>query len=253
MLPDFTLTGRTALVTGAGKGIGRVIALSLAEAGADLFVTSRTEKELREVAAQVEKLGRRIFWQITDVMNIPEIQEMAKKVKTLFKRIDILVNNAGVSFPQPAEKVMEKEWDMTLSTNLKGLFFCTQAIGSLMVAQGGGKIVNIASQAGLVALPNHAVYCASKGGVILLTKVLAIEWAKYGINVNCVAPTVIRTPMTDVVFADPGLRKEVIDKIPLGRIGEPEDVAGAVIFLCSKAADFITGETLVVDGGWTAQ
>jgi 2-deoxy-D-gluconate 3-dehydrogenase len=252
-VPEFSLSGKTAIVTGAGKGIGREIALTMARIGVDLFLTSRTEKDLIEVANQVEKLGRKVHYHVSDIRRVSEIQEMVRKARAAFSRMDILVNNAGVSFPQPAEEVTEKEWDITLDTNLKGLFFCAQAIGKWMIEQRQGKIVNIASQAGVVALPAHAAYCASKGGVILLTKVLAVEWACYGINVNCVAPTVIRTPMTDVVFADPEVRKEIIKKIPLGRIGEPEDVSGAVIFLSSKASDFITGETLLVDGGWAAQ
>jgi 2-deoxy-D-gluconate 3-dehydrogenase len=164
-----------------------------------------------------------------------------------------LVNNAGVSYPQPALETTEDRWDETFQINLKSLFFLTQVIAKAMVKQGGGKIVNISSQAGLVGLEDHAAYCATKGGLILLTKVLAIEWGKYKINVNAVAPTIIMTPMAERAWADPKKREEALKKIPIGRFGKPEDVVGAVIFLASPYADLITGAVLPIDGGYTAQ
>ncbi|MBI2914741.1 MAG: SDR family oxidoreductase [Firmicutes bacterium] len=254
MQPDFSLTGSTALVTGAGKGIGRVIALALASSGADVVLTARTQAELEDVAGKIRADGRRAWTVTADISDAKQAKGMAEQALGAAGRIDILVNNAGVSFPQPAEDVTEECWDRTFNVNMKGLFFVTQVIGRAMIAQGGGgRIINVASQAGLVGLPDHAAYCASKGGVVLLTKVLAIEWARYKINVNAVAPTVIVTPMTDVVFADPEKRQAVMQKIPLGKFGLPEDVAGAVIFLASPAASMITGATLLIDGGWVAQ
>ncbi len=251
--PDFSLNGKIALVTGAGKGIGRAISLAMAKAGSYLVVTSRTESDLISLVEEIEGMGRKAKFIIADLQDTKQVKELAEKALGAFGRIDILVNNAGVSFPEPALETSEENWDKTFNTNIKGLFFLSQAIGRYMVERKAGKVVNISSQAGVIGLENHAAYCASKGAVILLTKVLAMEWGPYNINVNAVAPTVIKSPMTDIVFADPEVRAGMMRRIPLGRFGDPEDVAGAVVFLSSSAADMITGETLLVDGGWTAQ
>jgi NAD(P)-dependent dehydrogenase (short-subunit alcohol dehydrogenase family) len=178
---------------------------------------------------------------------------MVDQVVDAFGRIDILVNNAGISHVLPAEDHTEEIWDAIIDTNLKGAFLCAQAVGRQMIKQKRGTIVNMSSQAGTIGLLNHVAYCASKAGIDLLTKVLAIEWAPHNIRVNAVAPTAISTPMTDKVFADPEVRAGVTSKIPLGRFGNPEEVAGAVIFLASEASSMITGHILLVDGGWTAQ
>ena len=251
--PSFSLEGQVALVTGAGRGLGRAISLGLAQAGADLVITSRTVGELQSLAAEVRAKGRRCRCFTADLSRVREIEPLVEAAWSAFGGIDVLVNNAGVSIVEPAAEVSEEHWDLVLDLNLKGLFFVAQAVGRRMLERGSGKIVNMASQAGVVGLANHAAYCASKGGVVLLTKVLALEWASRGITVNAVAPTVIRTPMSDRAFADPEARADVLRRIPLGRIGEPSDVVGAVVFLASPAADLITGTTLLVDGGWTAQ
>jgi len=251
--PNFGLDGRKAIVTGGNKGIGKGIAICLAHAGADVFVTGRTEDELKDVCSQIHDVGRASDYAMMDVRVKSEVDLMAEKALDTFGRIDILVNNAGVSDVLPAEDHTEEIWDNIIDTNLKGVFLCSQAIGKQMMKQKGGSIISMSSQAGCIGLLNHAAYCASKGGVNLLTKVLALEWAKYNVRVNAVAPTVIRTPMIDKVFAEESVRKELTAKIPLGKFGEPEDVAGAVIFLASEAARMITGHILLVDGGWTAQ
>ena len=251
--PGFDLKGRKAIVTGGNKGIGKSIALCLAHAGADVFITGRTEGELEDVCLQIRDLDRASGYALMDVRLKSDVELMVEKAVHTFGRIDILVNNAGISEVLPAEDHTEQIWDAIIDTNLKGVFLCSQAVGKQMIKQQSGNIVNISSQAGCIALLNHVAYCASKGGVNLLTKVLALEWARHNIRVNAVAPTVIRTPMIDKVFAEESVRKELTAKIPLGKFGEPEDVAGAVIFLASEASRMITGHVLLVDGGWTAQ
>lgn len=250
--PDFSLSGEKAIVTGSSKGIGRGIALALAHAGADVAVTSRDAARAEPVAQEIRQMGRAALSLALDVTDVASIDQMVTQVQGRFGRIDILVNNAGINIPEAAVEVTASHWDAVLDTNLKGLFFCAQRVGRVMLAQGYGKIINVASQMGLVGGRLRAAYCASKGGVIQLTKVLAIEWSRHGVNVNAVAPTFIRTPLTEPMLEDEAFRQEVLSNIPLGRIGEVEDVVGSVVFLASSAADLITGETLLVDGGWVA-
>jgi NAD(P)-dependent dehydrogenase (short-subunit alcohol dehydrogenase family) len=225
----------------------------MAHAGAHVAVTGRTKDELEEVCSEIKRLGKTTLWVETDVRHKGDVQKMVDKVVDAFGRIDILVNNAGISHVLAAEDHTEEIWDAIIDTNLKGTFLCSQAVGRQMIQQKRGTIVNMSSQAGTIGLHNHVAYCASKAGVDLLTKVLALEWAPHNIRVNAVAPTAISTPMTDKVFADPEVRAGVTSKIPLGRFGNPEEVAGAVIFLASEASSMITGHILLVDGGWTAQ
>ena len=249
---EFDLSGKVAIVTGAGRGMGCHIALALAKYGSDLVICSRTTSELEKTKEEIERFGRKVLIHRMDVTKIPEIHFMVEESLMTFGHIDILVNNAGVNIPQSAVDVTEETWDQIIDTNLKGLFFCAQAVGKVMIQQKKGKIINISSQSGSVGLPQRAAYCSSKGGVNLLTKVLAIEWAKYNIHVNAIAPTYIETPMTKPMLEKDEFRKYVMGNIPLGRVGKPEDVIGAVIYLASEASNMVTGHVLLIDGGWTA-
>lgn len=252
-LPDeFDLSGKVAIVTGAGRGIGYHIALALAKYGADIVVCSRTISELEKVSIEIEKLGKQAMIQSLDITNIKSIPAMVDKTMKAFGHIDILVNNAGVNRPQWALDVTEENWDLVMNTNLKALFFCAQTVGRVMIKQKKGKIINISSDAGSVGLLRRAAYCASKGGVNLLTKVLALEWAQYNINVNAIAPAFIKTPLTEPMFEEKGFREYVLGNTPLGRVGEPKDVSGALVFLASEASNYMTGSVMLIDGGWTA-
>ncbi len=248
---SFTLNGQVALVTGAAQGIGRACALALAEAGADVILGLRKKASGQELAAQIEALGRKALPVQMDISQMDEINRAVKEGVERFGRIDILVNNAGIGAPNPAEQVNEQDFDETLQVNLKGTFFTSQAVGKVMIAQNYGRIINISSQAGFVALPTESVYCMTKAAIAHLTKCLALEWAPYNITVNAVAPTFTETPGTVKWLSDPAFRATVVERIPLGRVGEPAEVAQPVVFLASPAASLITGATLMVDGGWT--
>jgi 2-deoxy-D-gluconate 3-dehydrogenase len=205
------------------------------------------------VGGEIERMGRRVLIRQMDVLKVSEIQDMVDASQKTFGKIDILVNNAGINVPQWAEEVTEEAWDRVIHTNLKGVFFAAQAVGRVMIRQKKGKIINISSQSGSVGLLQRAAYCSSKGGVNLLTKVLAIEWAKHNVLVNAVAPTFIETPMSKPMMGKEEFRKYVLGNIPLGHLGKPEDVIGAVIYLASESSNMVTGHILLVDGGWTAQ
>jgi NAD(P)-dependent dehydrogenase (short-subunit alcohol dehydrogenase family) len=250
---SFRLTDQVALVTAAGRGIGRACALALAEAGADIILGLREKKSGQALVRQIRKLGREVLPVQMDVTQMQQISEAVQAGVQHFKRIDILVNNAGIGAPNPAERVSEKDFDETLAVNLKGTFFTAQAVGRVMILQRGGRIINISSQAGFVALPTESVYCLTKAAISHLTKCLALEWAKYNITVNAVAPTFIETPGTRKWLDDREFRKSVQKRIPLGRVGTPREVAEPVVFLASPAASLITGATLMIDGGWTIQ
>ncbi len=249
---EFDLSGKVAIVTGAGRGLGYQIALSLAKYGADVAVCSRTVSELENVAEKIEKMGKRAKISKLDMTDIKSIPSMVDEVVKVFGHIDILVNNAGINRPQWAVDLTEENWDLVMNTNLKGLFFCAQAVGRVMINQKKGKIINVSSDAGTVGLPGRAVYCASKGGVNLITKVLAIEWAEYNVNVNAIGPAFIETPLTEPMLKEKDFRDYVLGNTPLGRVGKPKDVSGAVVFLASEASDYMTGHVMLVDGGWTA-
>ena len=251
--PEFDLSGKVAIVTGAGRGIGYQLALALARYGADLVVCSRTRADLEKVAAEIEKTGRRTLIHPMDLVNIGESSAMAEAAVKAFGRIDILINNAGTNVPQWATDVTEEAWDRVYDINVKGLFFCAQAIGRVMIKQKKGKIINISSQSGSVGLLQRAAYCSSKGAVNLLTKVLAIEWAKHNVLVNAIAPTFLETPLTKPMLANEEFRNYVLGNIPLGHPGKPEDIIGAAIYLASESSNMVTGHILLIDGGWTAQ
>jgi NAD(P)-dependent dehydrogenase (short-subunit alcohol dehydrogenase family) len=253
MALEIDLSGRMAVVTGAGKGIGRAICLELARAGADIFGVSRTASDLEALGDEVRVLGVRYASYVADIASVAAAEDVAGRAEA-FGAVDILVNSAGVARTGPAEDVTEDAWDDVLDTNLKGAFFVSQAVGRNMLDRGTGRIVNVSSQAGIVGLRDHVAYCASKAGLGLLTKVLAIEWGPRGVAVNAVAPTVIVTPGTAPALEDPAFRADVLERIAgLHRVGEPMDVAGAVVFLASPAAALITGDTILIDGGWTAR
>ncbi len=254
VLPSMRLDDQVVLVTGAGSGIGRAIALAVAEVGADVAVCEVPKKigMLDEVCDAVVDLGQRALPLALELPDQESIDAAVSRVIDAYGRVDILVNNAGVNIPRDALEVTEADWDGVLDVNLKGLFFMSQRVARSMIEMGGGKIVNIASQNGVVGYYKRAAYCSSKAGVVNLTRVLAVEWAPYQITVNAVGPTFILTPLTQSTFDNEALREDLLSRIPLGRVGQPEDVVGAVVFLASPAADLITGHTLLVDGGWTA-
>ena len=248
--PDFDLTGQVALVTGAGRGIGRDVARALAASGALVLVGVRDPDA--DVSWTAPDGGRVEALQL-DVTDVPGIRAAVDSALAAHGRIDILVNNAGLGANHDAFDVREDDWDAMMAVNLKGVFFTSQAVGRHMVDRGYGRIVNLSSQAGLVGIRRHAVYSASKGGVNLLTKVLALEWAPHGVTVNAIAPTWIYTPGTAERLDDPAFLAGVLARIPVGRVGTTADVAAAVVFLSSRAAGLITGVVLPIDGGWTAQ
>lgn len=251
----FDLTGKLAIVTGAARGLGSAMALALAEAGADIVCVDVDIDEAKKTTEKIRKLGKDSLSLKVDVGSVKDVKQMTEQTVEKIGHIDILVNNAGIHIggdfsPEDLDK---KYWDRTLNVNLTGAFLCSQAVGRQMINQKKGKIINIASMSGMVVnrLTNrHPLsYCVSKAGLIMLTKVLAVEWAKYNINVNAIAPTYTRTA---ILHPDPEIQAEMFRDIPMGRLGEPEDLRGAVVYLAADSSDFVTGHTLLVDGGYTA-
>jgi len=250
--PGFDLTGKVALVTGGSRGLGRGIALGLAHAGADVAICGRNEETAKATAAEIAGLGRTGLAIRADVSIVSDINNMVEQVMDKFQHIDILVNSAGINYRMPAVEMTEEYWDAIIDANLKGTFFCCQAVGKVMIQQNKGKIINIGSLTSTIALPRVGPYGATKGGVHILTKTLAIEWAPYNINVNCIGPGFYRTDLAQPLFDTPGWQEELLDMVPMNRPGVPEDLMGTAIFLASDASDYITGQTIFVDGGFLA-
>jgi NAD(P)-dependent dehydrogenase (short-subunit alcohol dehydrogenase family) len=246
--PSFSLAGKVAFVTGASYGIGEGLSRALAEAGALVAVGARSREPLEALARDIGGLAVPF-----DARNVADIRLGVERVEKELGRIDVLVNNAGLGANHAALDVTEADWDEMMAVNLRGLFFTCQAAARGMLARRSGRIVNMSSQASLVGIENHAVYCATKGGVNQLTRVLALEWSPHGVTVNAVAPTFIETPGTKERLDNPEFRKKVLERIPAQRVGTIEDVAGAVIYLASPAGSLVTGSVLTVDGGWTAR
>ena len=249
--PDFSLAGKVVLVTGAARGIGRACALAAAGAGAEVIVGLRDPAGGQELVGELQEKGRRAMAVKMDLADLPTVRAGLAEAHEAFGRIDVLVNNVGIGPENLAEDVTEEDFDLTVDVNLKGTFFTTQAVGRLMIAQKGGRIVNISSQAGSVTLRGELIYCMTKAAINHLTRCLAAEWARHGIAVNSVAPTFIWTDGTRPALSDPAFHAATLAHIPLGRIGDPLDVAGTVVFLASPAAALITGANILVDGGWS--
>ena len=252
-LIDFSLAGQVAVVTGASRGIGHDLVLALASAGAFVVAAVRCARDVDDLLGEVRTAGGSAVAIEADLSDVDSIRRAVLRIVADTGRIDILVNNAGLGANHDALDVTESDWDSMMGVNLKGLFFVTQAVARPMIDRGYGRIVSLSSQAGLVGIRRHAVYSASKGGVNMLTRVLALEWAPHGITVNAIAPTFIRTPGTAERLDDPDFAADVLSRIPVGRFGTTADVAAAVLYLASPAAGLVTGTVLPLDGGWTAQ
>ena len=251
--PELSLKDKVALVTGASGGLGSAIAWAFCAAEARVFLHGQREEKLKEMSRDMKAKGFQTAYKALDITVSGAPQELVESVVRETGRIDVVVNSAGINRPQESVEVTEKNWDDLMNINLKAMFFVSRAAGKEMIKQGGGKIINLSSQAGAVALPLRAAYCSSKGGVNQLTRTLAMEWAKHNILVNAVAPTFVETPFTEKMFQDKAFKEYVLGNIPLGRMAKPEEVAYATLFLASDLANMITGHILTVDGGWTIQ
>lgn len=249
-MPSLSLTGKVALVTGGGRGLGLGMALALAHAGADIALASRSTGELEAAAGMIQELGRKALVVPTDIGDVAAVRAMITRTDAHFGGIDVLVNAAGINFRRPMETFTEEDWDRLMAVNLKGAFFAAQAVQPIMRRRGGGKIINVGSIVFELVVPNIALYTVSKGGMRQMTRALALEYAPDRICVNAIAPGRFWTKMTDAFFSVPELYDSAVSVIPLGRPGTPSDLAGATILLASEASDYITGQTIFVDGGW---
>jgi NAD(P)-dependent dehydrogenase (short-subunit alcohol dehydrogenase family) len=253
ILEAFRLDGHVALVTGGGRGLGKEIAIALAQAGADIAIASRSIDTCRAAAAEIATAtGRRATGFSADLTVAADIQRLVAEIEAALGPIDILFNNAGLNVRGAADQLSETDWDSVIDTNLKGPFLLARTLGPSMVRRGWGRIVNMGSIMGVVALAGRAPYCSSKAGIVNLTRVLALEWAGSGVTVNALCPGAFGTEMNRPLLDDPVKYQEFIRRIPMGRWGELHELAGAAVFLASPAASYVTGSALFVDGGWTA-
>lgn len=248
----FDLSGEVAIVTGGAKGLGRGMALGLAEHGAKIAIIDSDHESAKDTIDEIKKMGIEAIHIGSDITNSKQVNEMVQKVLDQYGKIDILVNNAGTVVRKPILETTDEEWDRVLAVNLKGQFICARAVGPHMIEREKGKVINIGSVSSFLGHPGRGAYGASKGGVRILIKVLAVEWGKYNINVNGIAPGYTRTPMTADYLSDKDAYNTIVSKIPLNRVAEIEDYVGPVVFLASKASDYVSGQLLLVDGGRTA-
>lgn len=249
---NYNFKGKIVVVTGSSRGLGKEIALVFSRAGANVVLASRNLEQLNRVADEIRAEGGSALPLVVDVTDRDSVEDLVDRACEEFGRIDILINNAGVIYRAPAAELSEEQWDETVNINLKGTFLCSQAAGKKMIENRSGKIINIASDKAFVGFPGRAAYCASKGGIVMLTRALAVEWAPYNVQVNAVAPTYVETEMTRDVLSDPEKYQEIIKTIPMNRVSKPDELFGAIMLLASNASSFITGHTLMVDGGLTA-
>jgi NAD(P)-dependent dehydrogenase (short-subunit alcohol dehydrogenase family) len=252
-LPEFSLDGKIAFVTGAGRGLGQAGALALARAGAHVALVSRTRSQLEETAAAVERLGRKTLVAIADIRDSQQVEGAVRRTVEAFDRIDILFNNAGTNVRKPVVDMTDEDWHAIMETNVKGIFVVARAVARQMISQKGGRIINMSSMSSVSPERDKVVYASSKGAVMQFTKGLALELAPHGINVNAIAPGYMMTPLVKgYLDADAERYKRILQRIALGRIGQPEEIGGALVFLASEAARYVTGATIAIDGGWTA-
>ena len=253
MMDLFSLQGKVALVTGAAQGIGREIALGFAQYGADIVAVDLTDEKLLTLKNAIEAQNRRCLVLAIDLVHVDQIDRMVETAVKEMGRIDILANIAGVNVHKAAEEMTEKDWDFVLDINLKALFFCCQAVGKVMLRQGGGRIINMSSSFGVVGFGGRTAYAASKAAVSNLTKTLALEWSAKGIHVNALAPGPVWTEARHELFSNPEFYGNLLKKVPINRTAKPVEIVGPAIFLASEASSFVTGETILVDGGFCAQ
>ena len=254
VLDSFRLDGKVALVTGGARGLGKVMATALAQAGADVAITARSVGSCEQTATEIgEQTGRKCQGFAAEVTSMTDVDRVAAEVEATFGKIDILVNNAGTNIRGQIDQLSEADWDSVIDTNLKGPFLCARAIGPKMVKRGWGRVINMGSTLSVIALPGRAPYASSKAGVMNLSRVLALEWAGTGVTVNTICPGPFATEMNRQLLDDPAKYKALMDLIPMGRWGDVEEIAGAVVFLSSNASSYMTGSAVFVDGGWTAR
>ena len=254
VIDRFRLDGKTALITGGARGLGRTMAVALAEAGANIALAGRSKDTCQQAADGIAgATGRTVQAFAVDVTKIEDIEQLATDVERELGPVDILVNNAGINIRGPIQQLTEADWDAVIDTNLKGPFLCARAFGPRMVSRGWGRVINLGSVLGVIALPGRAPYASSKAGIINLTRVLALEWAGTGVTANAICPGAFATEMNRSLLDDPVKYKEFVAQIPMGRWGELEELTGAIVFLASDASSYVTGTPLFVDGGWIAR